>query len=35
MSPIGSAAAWSYVKGQVRGRGSYGLFNDFEYLDKS
>ncbi|MHB8574847.1 MAG: ABC transporter substrate-binding protein [Dehalococcoidia bacterium] len=33
--PIGNSASWNYVKGQVRGRGSYGLFNDFEYIDKT
>jgi ABC-type transport system substrate-binding protein len=34
-SPVASAASWAYVKGQVVGRGSYGLFSGRTYIDKS
>jgi ABC-type transport system substrate-binding protein len=34
-SPIQNTANWAYVKGRVVGRGSFGLFNDFGYIDKS
>ena len=31
---VTNAATWSYVKGRVVGRGSYGLFNGKLYVDK-
>ena len=33
-SPITYDARWSYLKGTVTGRGSYGLFNSRAWLDK-
>jgi peptide/nickel transport system substrate-binding protein len=33
-SPIGYGARWSYLKGTVDGRGSFGLFNSRAWLDK-
>jgi ABC-type transport system substrate-binding protein len=33
-SPIGTGAAWDYVKGIVLGRGSINLFNTTMWLDK-
>jgi len=35
MSEIGFGARYSYVKGVVTGRGSYGLFNKTTWLDKA
>lgn len=34
-SKIGYGARYSYVKGSISGRGSYGLFNRTNWLDKS
>jgi peptide/nickel transport system substrate-binding protein len=34
-SPIGYGGRYSYVKGSITGRGSYGLFNRTTWLDKS
>ena len=33
-SKIGYGARYSYVKGSISGRGSYGLFNRTNWLDK-
>ena len=32
---ISSSASWGFVKGQVTGRGSYGLFNGKVWIDKA
>jgi hypothetical protein len=33
-SEIGYGGRYSYVKGSISGRGSYGLFNRTSWLDK-
>jgi len=34
-SPVTQTTTWSYVKGRITGRGSYGLHNGRVYIDKS